>query len=474
LGTEASSSLSEPTSRPATAPKAAIEPMGGIAIWARSGSNAMRYSDFDGTKFVSVKMGPNVQYRWAHVRGASAPTRHEMIVVGVTDEGIPGSDSDEGTSGRNSVTAAMRSESGWDRITIEGVGETLGTVRFPYWNNAQVCYESQSGDALLVWNGNGRLLYSEWNGKAWSTATSVSGINGEPQWFDIASNPLTNEITVVLSDSSNRVYVLVWDGSLWVNGPSEISIGNHQAGVAVAYESQSNHAMVVYGKASVSSTCRYRIWDGLKWSSEASLESPLGRSTVRWVVLKSDPNSNQLVLGVHNGDDDAWLSVWDGSSWDKTATIKATTTSSGTQTNSQSVVYVSVESSSGNAVAVYRDRLVLRYRTLRSGSGSWSNSYAIPDYRETPTSITLDSEPGTNRIMVTSTVCSGRVTIRGGFPPSDLRPQRVNGRINPLPSCGRINPSFQRERFKQRSNLLFLQQCHPLTLQQCRRHLCRQ
>ena len=351
----------------------------------------MRYSEFDGKKFVSLSTGPNVNYRWAHIRGASAPSRDEMIVVGVTDEG---------TSGGSKVTAAMWTENSWDRISIDGVGDTLGTVQYPYWNNAQVAYESQSGDGLLVWNDNGRLLYSEWNGKVWTTAASVSGIAGEPQWFDIASNPLSNEIIVVLSDSSNRVYVLVWNGSRWSNGPSQISTGSHQAGIAVAYESQSNRAMVVYGRASVSSTCQYRIWEGTRWSSEASLESPLGASTVQWVVLRSDPNSNRLVLGVHNGDEDAFLSVWGGFSWDKSATIKATTTSSGTQTNTLSVMCVGIESNSGDAVAVYRDRLVLRYRTLRKGSGSWSPSYDIPNYRETPTSITLDSEPGSNRIML--------------------------------------------------------------------------
>lgn len=391
LGIEAPPPTPVRTNQPTTAPKAILGPMGGIAIWSQSGQDTIRYSEFDGKKFVSLSTGPNIRSRWAHIRGASAPSRDEVLVVGVTDEG---------TSGESKVTAAMWTKNNWERVSIDGVGETLGTVRYPFWNNGQVAYESQSGDALLVWNDNGRLLYSEWNGKSWTSANSISGVAGEPQWFDIASNPLSDEVIVVLSDSSNRVYVLVWNGSRWSYGPSQISVASHQAGIAVAYESQSNHAMVVYGRDSVLPTCQYRIWDGTRLSIESSLESPLGRSTVQWVVLRSDPNSNRLVLGVHNGDEDAFLSIWDGFSWDKSATIKATTTSSGTQTNTQSVIYVGVESISGDAIAVYRDRLVLRYRTLRNGPGSWSNSGAISNYRETPTSITLDSEPGTNRIMM--------------------------------------------------------------------------
>ena len=265
-----SSPSQKPSAAPRAIPSAVPTPMptkipGGTAVWAQEKRVEARYSDFVGTDFGSIITGPDIRTRWSFMRGAVAPTRDEKIVVGVTDEGSS-----------SKITAIMWDGNTWSRITINGVGDLLGSVSLAYWNNADVAYEAQSGDAVLVWNDNKQsssnmLRYSVWNGKTWTTAASISGVSGEPMWFDITSNPRSDEIVLATSDSSNSVYVAVWDGSRWSNGPFQISTDNHNAGIAVAHESQSGHAMVVYRKSIGASDIFYRTWNGSTWSGEASL-----------------------------------------------------------------------------------------------------------------------------------------------------------------------------------------------------------
>ena len=112
-------------------------------------------------------------------------------------------------------------------------------------------------------------------------------------------------------------------------------------------------------------------------------------------MLEADPNSDRLVLGVHNGNNGVWLSLWNGSSWETSATITATTV---TGTNTKPVMWVAFERKSGNALAAYRKSGGVSYRILKGAR--WSSEQTVPGYSLTPSSISLSSDTGSNKIML--------------------------------------------------------------------------
>ena len=125
-----------------------------------------------------------------------------------------------------------------------------------------------------------------------------------PKQMQLAANPNSDEMVLVVNDSNENDYALVWNGSSWGNlQPLASSTADDRTDIFVAYEQQTGRAMVVYGNGT--SSVYYRIWNGSIWSGENSVAPPAGvASYARWTTLASDPNSNRIVMGVQSSDPD--------------------------------------------------------------------------------------------------------------------------------------------------------------------------
>ncbi len=272
-----------------------------------------------------------------------------------------------------------------------------------YWWSFDVAYEQQSGDAMLVWDngssGTEGLSYSTWDGGGWTGITTITTpLAGEPQQMQLAANPHSDEMVLVVSNSASpsQDYALVWDGTGWGNGEilSESPTWGDRTDVYVAYEQQSGRAMAVYGQGDTE--VYYRTWDGSEWSSEGKAPKPDdANGKARWTTLGADPASNRMALGVLTSEQEVWLSVWDGAAW------------SAGQLATESVpdewfpgVAVAFESQSGQALATYaEDSSTVRYRTWPD-NGEWSSQKDGPDLGENPNSMMLDANPNSDQIML--------------------------------------------------------------------------
>ncbi len=225
----------------------------------------------------------------------------------------------------------------------------LAWVNETFWWGTDVAYEQQSGDAVVVWTGGNtypnQLRYQVWNGSSWTAPASIAAYTGsEPKQMQLAANPNSDEMVLVINDSSENDYALVWDGSSWGNlQPLASSTTDDRTDIFVAYEQQSGRAMVVYGNGT--SSVYYRIWNGSIWSGANSVVPPSGvDGYARWTTLGSDPNSNRIVMGVTTSGSDPWLSVWNGSSWDTSVLASALNS---TPTTTAPNIAVAFESRSG-------------------------------------------------------------------------------------------------------------------------------
>ena len=355
-----------------------------MAIW--SASAAPEYSEWDGSAFGTTQSGVTQSIRWRIMQGASSPTRDEKIVIGVETGG--------------EISGELWNGSTWDKTDMT----SLAYVNQTYWWGCEVAYESQSGDALLVWSGgntySNQLRYQIWDGSSWSSPANIAAYTGTtPYQIKLAASPNSDEMVVVVNDASEADWALVWDGSSWGD---QIQLAtattDDRTDINVAYEQQSGNAMVTYGNGD--GNVRYQIWDGSSWSGESSLAPPAGPSGyTRWTTLASDRNSDRILLGVQSSDPDGWVAIWDGTSWgdQELLTASSLVLDIGTAPN----LAVAFEQNSGDAVVAYgrSNQNVFFYRTHSSGSG-WSSEQIGTNVGNNTNSIGLFADPTSDEMML--------------------------------------------------------------------------
>jgi hypothetical protein len=296
------------------------------------------------------------------------------------------------------IRAQLWNGSTWSPLPINPLG-TMSTSA--YWG-VDVAYESQSGDAVLVWGngttGSASLSYSVWNGSSWSApATIAVPIAGAAHQLQLAASPISDEMVLVVSTAGSQDYALVWNGSSWGNAItlSATGTGNDRTDVYVAYEQRSGDALVVYGRGT--SAVHFRTWNGTSWSGEGTLGAPAGAAgNARWATLGADATSDRIALGVLTYSGHVWLSVWSGSAWQ--APVLASTSASSTTAPGVAVAF---EATTGQALAVYTasGSPYTRYRTW-SQAGGWSGAAVGTYVGNVPRSVMLDADPATDDIML--------------------------------------------------------------------------
>src|ERR1043165_3595132 len=113
----------------------------------------------------------------------------------------------------NSAIAAMVwNGSSWgNKVTLESsaAGSSVEC--------ADAAYEAGTGRCMVVWGRAGTTVprYIFWNGSAWSATNLMSDVGGQPNWFHLASDPVSNKLMLGVLDASNRINATVWSGSAW-------------------------------------------------------------------------------------------------------------------------------------------------------------------------------------------------------------------------------------------------------------------
>lgn len=185
-----------------------------------------------------------------------------------------------------------------------------------------VAYESQSGQAVVVYDANGTtnaLAYRTWDGSTWSVQQSLSAPSGvaagsDVSWTTLASDPTSDRIALGVVADGNEIWFSVWDGSAWGNGLTATTTAASLTArdVAVAFESNSGDLLATY--AENANQVRFRTWtSGGGWSSE--LIGPDIGNQPRTMRLSANPGGNQIMLSVMESTSDIHFVNWDGSAW---------------------------------------------------------------------------------------------------------------------------------------------------------------
>lgn len=383
---------------PASCSTAGPSPVGGKAIWssaARENAATPYYQDFDGIegKFKgSAMQGADGAARYYFAYGASSPVCNDQIFVGV------------GTTRQMGGTRFDGSD--WSTISMDTTGGIPGSATDVRWRGIVGAYESLSGRAMVVFNTGSAdsylrfsLLDPETN--EWSDSTDVDPfyVGSEPKTLDIASDPKSNSIVLAFSDTGRKIYVTVWNGVEWT-AAVDISDTQYYAAFSVAFEAESGRAMVVYGQRLEQSNLYYRIYDGTTWSDEQVAFNIGAPAPTYWVQLRSDPFSNRLVVGIVVQNRCVHLAIWNGN--DAFEALDEATCA--VADVSYPTVSVAFESESGDALAVFSESgsNTVSYKTLESGSTTWSSKMSTTAVESSPRTVELfpNPDPKSNQVML--------------------------------------------------------------------------
>lgn len=202
-----------------------------------------------------------------------------------------------------------------------------------------VAYETARDRAVIVKNaasgGGEEYTTTIWDGTRWISAgtNSLTANVGRPRWVRLAANPLptSNDIAMQVLTSNSDVYGMLWTGAGWssmsvTNGWGNQADTNIRQAIAVAYESQSGHALFVWG-TDQNDEAQWRTWNGSSLSAINTLTFSINGELIHWAQLAPDPYSDHMLLGIqsHTGNPYVSTAHWSGSGFSSTSTITVST-----------------------------------------------------------------------------------------------------------------------------------------------------
>ncbi len=250
------------------------------------------------------------------------------------------------------------STSSWGNVKLLSPVVTSNAYR-----GIAVGYESVSGDAMAVsCSDDADPVYSIWNGSSWSATSTITVSSANNcNFLDIASDPTSDEMILVVRDTGTQYEALVWDGSAWVYsnviGSSALLA---REGMSVVYESSGDQAIIVVSD-NTANDIYYTTWDGTQFSSNAT--QPL-QGDFEFGRLTADPDSDSVALCYIDTDNDIGVLQWNGGVWD---TYQELDGSGNIDTGRpQECAYETSAGRSDRLLMAYSDTAAVRYTTATS------------------------------------------------------------------------------------------------------------
>lgn len=308
-----------------------------------------------GSEFSAVAVGGTINW----VRTAAAVSRDEYMMLTI----------DQTNAAYAQVYSA--SSTTWGNRTL-----LSGAVANNTTNGLAVGYESLSGDAIAISCDNNKdPVYRIWNGSSWSaTSTIIVSLVGVCNYLEIASDPASDEMILVVRDSLTQYQALVWNGSAWVAN-QVVGTGNAaqpgRSGIGLRYESSGDQAVIAVTNGSLSSII-YTTWNGTSFTTNTT--QAIG-DDFEFGSMASDPNSDNLVLCYIDEDADIGVLRWNGGVWSTFFELDV-------NGNSQvarplDCEFETVAGRSGNIIFMYSDTVAARYQIFNYASSTWSVEQSI-------------------------------------------------------------------------------------------------
>jgi hypothetical protein len=237
-----------------------------------------------------------------------------------------------------------------------------------------VAFEHTSGDALAVFaNGTSAPQFATRTSGTWSSVAAVAqnGLGAPVDWVELVTSPLTDEITLLFTDTAHALYATTWSGQAWMSQtPTKLDAGalnvSDFPAFAGAYGNSAGNLLVMWAHAS---TCSGAA-DPLYYATKAKGSNSFGTSAQTAnavgspgpIAMASEPGTNRIAISIlewcstpsirQNGQNDFSVAMWDGSTFVQITDIDSTPAVDYTNRLGASPIGVAW-ASPGTAIAVY-------------------------------------------------------------------------------------------------------------------------
>ena len=237
---------------------------------------------------------------------ASKPNSNEILVALV--------------QGTNDLKLALWDGSSfiWHDDLEEEIDESLESDQL---GSAEIVYEQQSGDALILWGHSAihRIYYAVWNGASLSSTGQLPDFGNDPRVIRAAADPTSDYIFVAAVDDKNDLNVAVWDGDAWIDS-REISTGvidYYSQVFDVAWEYTGEDVLVAWPPWEADSKIRYFRWrKGTALADHAVRIGPhFVESSPLRVRLHPISSTEKIILLAKNFTNEMHYSLWTGNTF---------------------------------------------------------------------------------------------------------------------------------------------------------------
>jgi Mg-chelatase subunit ChlD len=177
-----------------------------MLVWSDVVDNAVRYRAWNGNSWNPAKnissLGESVYW----IKMAADPNSDDIIMASLDLS--------------NDIYVNTWNGNSWSsRTLIESNASTYSK------RAVDVSFEQISGTGIVAWGNTSSDIntsytsykpkYITWDGASWSAESLASNITGTPQWVQLTSDPLSNDVYLMTSDSYSDINVQKWNGSAW-------------------------------------------------------------------------------------------------------------------------------------------------------------------------------------------------------------------------------------------------------------------
>lgn len=298
---------------------------------------------------------------------------------------------------RKTVTATVT----WPQGTSTAQVNT--TSRLTNWLAAITPPAPTTGPIMMAYSKTTTTpFYRTWNGTAWSAEAAAANVVGNINYVVLKSSRTRNEAVMGLQTSTGAIYIQTWNGTTWGN-LTQVGTGpTTTRSFDIAYEKNSDRAIIAFTPVSASPDFAYRTWNGTTLSAATTITAPPTTGALNWLELEQNPlsTSNEVSMIMLDANADVYGMAWNGTTWGTmgTAVVWDATTASATK----KTIDVGYEQASGKAMFMWGDSVATDqyYRTWNGTALSAATLLDIPAAGGLSEWVQLAARPNSNEIMV--------------------------------------------------------------------------
>ncbi len=228
-------------------------------------------------------------------------------------------------------------------------------------------------------------------------------ILGVPNWIELASDPNSDELAMILIDADADIYGMRWTGSSWDNMgvTSEWDVSGSSAvrkSIDVAFETNSGDIMFIWGSSVTADDCGYLTYSGGALSAYAALPNANAGGQPNWIKLARNPNSssNGIMLGIQDAGADLNTFFWNGTAWSAVHTEHDASTETATDMNFD-IVFETHSSNTDDAWLVWGEGALIRRRLWNGPTSAWSGTTTTSD--DDTAQVNLAAQPNSGAVL---------------------------------------------------------------------------